>query len=65
MGGNREHLRLRLQQGGSVWDAVGFRMGDCLAEISSRLDAVYNLELDNWNGEERLRLNLLDFAPAG
>ena len=47
------------------WRAVGFRMGDCRAEISPHLDVVYNLELDNWGGEERLRLNLLDFAPAG
>jgi len=25
---------------------------------------VYNLEIDRWGGEERLRLNILDFAPA-
>jgi hypothetical protein len=25
---------------------------------------VYNLEIDKWSGEERLRLNLLDFTPS-
>ena len=64
MGGNGEHLRLKLQQGGTVWDGVGFRLGNYLAEASSPLDIVYNLEIDRWSGEERLRLNILDFAPA-
>jgi len=43
---------------------VGFRLGNYQAEISSSLDIVYNLEIDRWGGEERLRLNILDFAPA-
>jgi single-stranded-DNA-specific exonuclease len=63
MGSNREHLRLKLRQGGIVWDGVGFRMGSALAEISPHLDIVYNLEIDRWQGAERLRLNILDFAP--
>jgi len=64
MGGNGEHLRLRLRQGGMVWEGVGFRLGNYLAEVSSPLDIVYNLEVDRWGGEERLRLNILDFAPT-
>ncbi len=65
MGANDEHLRLRVRQGGSLWDAVGFRLGNNLAEISSPLDIVYNLEIDRWGGEETLRLNILDFAKPG
>lgn len=65
MGNGREHLRLKLKQGDAVWDAVGFRLGNHLADIVSSLDIVYNLEIDHWGGVERLRLNLLDFAPGG
>ena len=61
MGNGGEHLKLRLRQGGTVWNGVGFRLGSHLAEISSPLDIVYNLEVDRWGGGERLRLNLLDF----
>ena len=64
MGNSREHLRLKLKQGGAVWDGVAFRLGNYLAEVSSPLDIVYNLEIDRWRGEERLRLNILDFAPT-
>jgi len=63
MGNNREHLRLKVRQGNMVWDSVGFRLANYLAEVSSHLDIVYNLEIDRWGGEERLRLNILDFAP--
>jgi hypothetical protein len=64
MGSNGEHLRLKLKQGGVVWDGVGFRLGGYLAEVSSHLGIVYNLEVDRWGGEERLRLNIIDFAPT-
>jgi single-stranded-DNA-specific exonuclease len=63
MGNGAEHLRLKLRQGGSVWDGVGFRLGAHREEVSPRLDIVYNLEIDRWEGKERLRLNLVDFAP--
>jgi single-stranded-DNA-specific exonuclease len=64
MGNGREHLRLTLKQGSMVWDGVAFRLGDFLAEVSSHLDIVYNLEIDRWGGQERLRLNIIDFAPS-
>ena len=64
MGNSGEHLRLKLKQGDAVWDGVAFRLGNSLAEISSPLDIVYNLEIDRWRGEETLRLNILDFAPV-
>jgi len=55
---------MKLKQGSTMWDGVGFRLGNYQAETSSPLDIVYNLEIDRWGGEERLRLNILDFAPA-
>ena len=64
MGDNGEHLRLKLKQGGMVWAGVAFRLGNYLAEASSPLDIVFNLEVDQWAGKERLRLNILDFAPS-
>lgn len=63
MGKNEEHLKFKLKQGGTVWDAVAFNMvGD--RPDTSNLDIVYNLEADRWNGNATLRLNLLDFKVA-
>jgi single-stranded-DNA-specific exonuclease len=64
MGAQGEHLKLKLKQGGIIWDAVGFNMGGYAEELTTLIDVVYNLELDRWNGEERLRLTILDFSPS-
>jgi single-stranded-DNA-specific exonuclease len=63
MGNNGAHLRWKLKQGNVIWDGVGFRLGNNTARTCSAIDIVYNLELDRWGGRERLRLNILDFAP--
>lgn len=65
MGATGEHLRLRLAQNGSIWDAVAFGCGENLSEMKSPLDIVYQVELDQWNGRSTLRLNILDFTPSG
>jgi single-stranded-DNA-specific exonuclease len=65
MGGNGDHLRLKLKQGGTVWDAVAFRRGSHRGELGGAIDVVYNLEIDNWNGKRQLRLNVLDFKRGG
>jgi single-stranded-DNA-specific exonuclease len=64
MGNTGDHLRLKLKQKGMLWNCVGFRLGSYLDEVISPIDIVYNLERDQWNGVERMRLNILDFAPT-
>ena len=64
MGDDDEHLRMKLKQNDIVWDGVGFGLGNYLSEVTSPLDIVYNLEVDRWSGQERLRLNILDFKAA-
>jgi len=64
MGANGDHLRMKLRQGKTVWKGIGFRLGNLMAEVSSPLDIVYNLEIERWRGVETLRLNILDFAPS-
>ncbi|OGO21336.1 MAG: single-stranded-DNA-specific exonuclease RecJ [Chloroflexi bacterium RBG_16_50_9] len=64
MGNGGEHLKMKLRQGGTVWDAVGFRLGSHLSGLSAPVDIVYNLEVDRWCGKEQLRLNILDFTAS-
>ena len=64
MGSNGEHLRLKLMQDSTLWDSVAFNLSNSLTGRPRYLDIVYNLELDRWRGEEKLRLNILDSAPA-
>ncbi len=65
MGNSGEHLRFKLRQGGTTWDAVAFRLANHQEELKApRLDIVYNLEIDSWGGKKQLRLNILDFKGS-
>ena len=64
VGSNGEHLKLKLGEKGTVWDAIGFGLGNLGDEITSCIDIVYSLNIDRWNGRQKLQINLLDFAPA-
>lgn len=64
VGNHGEHLKLKLRQECIVWDAIAFNFGNLAQTIPATLDIVYNLDIDRWEGEERLRLKLLDFAPS-
>jgi single-stranded-DNA-specific exonuclease len=64
MGKDGEHLRLKLRQDDSVWDCVAFRLSNHQEELTSKLDIVYNVEVDNWGGRNQLRLNLLDIRRS-
>ena len=64
IGSQGEHLGLKIKQGGIVWDAIGFRFGNRAQEATTYLDIAYNLYIDRWNGGEKLRLKLLDFASV-
>jgi single-stranded-DNA-specific exonuclease len=61
MGTTSDHLRLKLEHGGIAFDAVAFGCGSRIKEITTQIDVAYNLELDQWNGRDTLRLNLVDF----
>ena len=63
-GNQGDWLRLKLRQGNVTWQAVDFDSRKKPQEVPTRMDVVYNLEKSCWNGEEVLRLNLLDFAPS-
>ena len=62
MGADGRHFKLSVRSGGALWDVVAF--GQSWHDGTQFADIVYKLELDHWNGESRLRLNLQDYAPS-
>jgi single-stranded-DNA-specific exonuclease len=64
VGNGSQHLRLKLRQGGIMWQGIGFNLGRLLAEVTPKIDIVYNLAVDQWGGQKMLELNILDFAPT-
>jgi single-stranded-DNA-specific exonuclease len=45
-------------------DAIGFGLGEWASNLPERIDVAYQLEINEWNGNRTLQLNLQDIRPA-
>lgn len=60
------HLRMRVRVGQTSFEAIGFHFGrfaDALRRHPN-IDLAYQLTVDEWNGQRRLRLLVRDFRRA-
>ena len=64
VGAEGQHLKLSLYDGRTTREAIGFGLGALIGGLPNSVDAVYALELNDWNGEERLQLRLEDLRPT-
>ena len=62
MGAEGKHFRLNVRSGGAVWEAVAFNQQ--WERGVEQADLVYTLDVDHWNGQERLRMTLKDYAAS-
>jgi single-stranded-DNA-specific exonuclease len=65
VGDEGQHLKLTLSDRGVAWDGIAFRQGEWVGKLPDRIDLVYHLEVNEWNGQKRLQLNVQDIRPAG
>ncbi|HSJ88870.1 MAG TPA: single-stranded-DNA-specific exonuclease RecJ, partial [Anaerolineales bacterium] len=66
VGSEGRHLKLSLDdECGGYFDCIGFRMGSMHTSLTPRVDVMYQLELNEFNGRKSLQLNLKDVKPAG
>ena len=61
------HIKFRLLQAGMVVDGIGFGMRDKfdLLQPNVPIDVVYTIEENEWNGEKRLQIRVIDLKPSG
>lgn len=59
------HLKLLLSDGGAVWDAIAFKQADRASGLPHRVDVAFSLEVNSWNGQDRLQLHVKDIRPSG
>jgi len=64
VGSEGKHLKLTLAAETEPRDAIAFRLGDRADEVGERMDLVYHLEVNEWNGSRSLQLNVQDFCPT-
>lgn len=61
-----KHIRLNLRQDDRAFSAIAFNMADKweLVKPGKLLDIVYTLDVNEWNGEKRLQLKILDLKAS-
>ena len=65
-GSDRRHLRLQLRDRTATAEAIAFDKAAAAPHlpIGRRIDIVYALQLERWDGLDRLRLHLKDLRLA-
>lgn len=64
VGAEGQHLKLKLGENRRVFDAIAFGLGERISELGQRIDVVYSLEVNEWQGERNLQLNVQDIRCA-
>jgi single-stranded-DNA-specific exonuclease len=64
VGMDGKHLKLTLQAGGSVYDAIAFQQGHWLADMPERIDIAYRFEENSYMGRVTTQLNVKDIRVA-
>ncbi len=66
VGKEGQHLKMRVARAGQPpLDAIGFNLGAWAAHKPDRVDLVYQLEMNEWNGRQSLQLNVQDIHRVG
>jgi len=65
VGTEGKHLKLTLSDGRNTFDAIAFGQAQGHAQVPAYVDVAYCLELNEWNGEQRLQLNVKNLKKAG
>lgn len=69
VGNGKKHLKLSLRkEGGSpkIFDAIGFSLGGYFPDLKQgdKIDVVFNLSEDEWNGSQKIQMKILDLRIA-
>ncbi|MBI3760547.1 MAG: single-stranded-DNA-specific exonuclease RecJ, partial [Chloroflexi bacterium] len=64
VGSDGTHLKMQVTDGRTVLDCIAFRQGDWFAKLPHRIDVAFTLEINEWNGERNVQLNVKDLRKA-
>jgi single-stranded-DNA-specific exonuclease len=62
VGSEGQHLKFTLKHGKTLIDGIAFRFGEHEEQFQGAKRVVVNLDINEWKGERKLQLRLLDFS---
>jgi single-stranded-DNA-specific exonuclease len=64
VGGDGQHLKMKVNGNGVTWDAIAFRQGHQAETLPEWVDLLYTFERNVYNGMVTLQLNVRDLKPS-
>jgi single-stranded-DNA-specific exonuclease len=64
VGTDGSHLKLTVTDGKITYDAIAFRQGYWLTQLPPKIDLMYSFELNEFNGQVSLQLNVRDIRKS-
>ncbi len=64
IGADGSHLKLSVTDGKITYDAIAFRQGYWVAQLPPLIDMMYTFELNEFNGQVSLQLNVKDIRKS-
>lgn len=64
VGAENRHLKLVFTDGQNSIEGIAFRWGEQVELLPDEVDIICRVEMNEWNGKNRLQLNVQDFRPA-
>jgi single-stranded-DNA-specific exonuclease len=65
VGNDGKHLKLEVSKGNKKKDAIAFGLGKMPLELGDKVDIVYNLSINQWNGNREIQLIIKDIKNNG
>lgn len=63
MGNDKQHMKLKLEQGNKIFSAVGFGLSRDWAAVlraGDLIDVVYELDINEWQGRREIQMKIVD-----
>ncbi|PKO13566.1 MAG: single-stranded-DNA-specific exonuclease RecJ [Chloroflexi bacterium HGW-Chloroflexi-10] len=64
VGKDKNHLKLIVQDGAITYDAIGFHLGYWMKAMPSKIDLLYSISENNFNGNRYTQLNVKDLKSS-
>ncbi|MFA6466424.1 MAG: hypothetical protein WCV71_01025 [Patescibacteria group bacterium] len=65
VGNDGKHLKLEVSKGNKKKGAIAFGLGNVKLELGDKIDIVYNLSINQWNGNREIQLMIKDIKKNG
>jgi single-stranded-DNA-specific exonuclease len=59
------HLKMTVRQNGALLETIGFGLAEHTSAPRGSINFIFTPEIDRWQGQEKVKLRVIDLEPSG